>query len=171
LNPGGQANLNRRHKVGIRLPCPKGGREGFQVILPLPAASRETRLRTLAQHWERLLFSTGERLELSKCFFYIISWKWLDGKTTMKTNAELNTEILLTCGNEAEPVRIQQKEVTEAHKTLGTHMRPTGNMQAEAAFLKTKSNRIAGRIASFTCPKWLAALNFNSNEGVCGYLP
>jgi hypothetical protein len=29
-----------------------------------------------AQTWEGLLSATGGELKLSKCFYYVLSWKW-----------------------------------------------------------------------------------------------
>jgi hypothetical protein len=36
-------------------------------------------LAHMSQTWEKLLFSSGGALELSKCFYYIVYWKWVDG--------------------------------------------------------------------------------------------
>ena len=44
----------------------------------------------LAQRWERLLWSTGGKLELTKCFTYIIHWVFDDnGKPHQSTNKHL----------------------------------------------------------------------------------
>jgi len=32
-----------------------------------------------AQIWERLLYSSGGALNLKKCFWYLVFWKWKDG--------------------------------------------------------------------------------------------
>jgi hypothetical protein len=74
----------------------------------------------------------------------------------MMTNAELTTKIALTCGNDATTTPIEHKEVIEAHKTLGTRMCPTGDMIAEAKYLKNKAATIAGRIEAYQGPKWKA---------------
>ena len=34
--------------------------------------------------WERFLYTTGGKLKLSKCFWYIITWKWIGGTAKMK---------------------------------------------------------------------------------------
>jgi hypothetical protein len=39
----------------------------------------------LAQEWERLLYSTGEALNIQKCFWFNISCRWSNGKATMAT--------------------------------------------------------------------------------------
>ena len=35
-----------------------------------------THMKTVAQDFERKLFNTGGRLNLKKCFWYLISWRW-----------------------------------------------------------------------------------------------
>jgi len=84
----------------------------------------------------------------------------------MMTNAELATNIALTCGNDATTTPIEHKKVTEAHKTLGTRMCPTSDMIAEANYLKKKAATIAGRIEVYQGPKWKAKLLYSSR-----YLP
>jgi hypothetical protein len=45
-----------------------------------------------AQHWEKLLFTSGGKLELSKCFFYIMHWKFSpEGIPSLTSKDELST--------------------------------------------------------------------------------
>ena len=39
-----------------------------------------SKLNILAQSWEKLLYSTGGALNLSKCFWFLLSWNWVGGK-------------------------------------------------------------------------------------------
>jgi hypothetical protein len=36
-------------------------------------------LKRLSQEWESLLYSTGGALNLSKCFWFLLSWRWHNG--------------------------------------------------------------------------------------------
>jgi hypothetical protein len=119
-------------------------------------------LQKLAQHWEKLCFSTGARLNLKKCFFYIVSWKWEEGFATMMTNQELDTVVSLQCGYDTVPVPIKQYEVTETHKTLGTYMCPLGTMHGELQNLKLKAGKMADRFSQMQVPKWQARLAYNT---------
>ena len=58
------------------------------------------KLEHMSQTWEKLLFSSGGALELSKCFYYIIYWKWVEGLPQMMTNSEMDhiPGITLTSG-------------------------------------------------------------------------
>jgi hypothetical protein len=38
-----------------------------------------TNLKNLAQHWEKLLFSTRGALNLQKSFWYLMHWQWPNG--------------------------------------------------------------------------------------------
>jgi hypothetical protein len=43
-----------------------------------------------AQHWEKLLFTSGGKLELSKCFFYLMHWKFSsDGTPSLTRKSDL----------------------------------------------------------------------------------
>ena len=58
------------------------------------------KLEAMSQTWEKLLFCSGGALELSKCFYYIIYWKWVDGFPQMLQNSEMQhvPGITLTSG-------------------------------------------------------------------------
>ena len=56
-----------------------------------------THMQEIAQDFERKLFTTGGALALNKCFWYLISWKWMeDGSAKMKTLEEAPGELFLT---------------------------------------------------------------------------
>jgi hypothetical protein len=139
-----------------------GGVNDTHLSTPLSPTELAARLQKQAQLWERLLFASGGRLELPKCFFYMIVWKWTDGDATMMSVEELNASISLTCGSNPHPVPIAQKEVHTSHKTLGTQMNPTGTMTAETNRLKAKASTIAAAIERFEGPPWKAHLLYTS---------
>jgi hypothetical protein len=72
------------------------------------------------QLWEQLLHTTGGELELSKCFYYILSWRWNNvGNPIPQTIEEqkiIKLEIKLSQTNEIQ--ELEQQEVTSSHKTL-----------------------------------------------------
>ena len=58
-----------------------------------------THMQDIAQDFERKLFTTGGALALNKCFWYLISWRWMeDGSATMKTLEEAQGRTYLTQG-------------------------------------------------------------------------
>ena len=87
--------------------------------------------RKLAHRWERLLWSTGGKLQLTKCFMYIIHWAFDDnGKPHQATNKYLEEtlKILLIAisnsSNNGKTEILEQKECGEPHKTLGVKIAP-----------------------------------------------
>lgn len=40
-------------------------------------------LNMMSQHWEKLLFSTGGAINLSKSFWVLMGWNWSKGKATL----------------------------------------------------------------------------------------
>ena len=41
------------------------------------------RINNIASFWEKLLHTNGGMLELKKCFWILIIWKWVDGVPSM----------------------------------------------------------------------------------------
>jgi len=85
-------------------------------------------LKSLAQQWERLLYSTGGALNLQKCFWFIMHWTWKDGTPILATEKTLPATLQLTSGSSVEtPVTIPRIEPTTTYRTLGVHITPTGS--------------------------------------------
>jgi hypothetical protein len=108
-------------------------------------------LQADAQHWEKLLFTSGSKLELSKCFFYLLYW-WQfnsDGIPSLSTSkAQIPHQLMLTQGNDLEPTEIEQIDCTSAHKTLGVMKSPNRYQAGKIARLTKKSNQHAAAILS-----------------------
>jgi hypothetical protein len=71
-------------------------------------------LRKDAQIWERLLWTSGGKLALDKCRFYMIYWKFdADGAGTLMSKDELNAPILLL-------TKETQKRYRESNNSIST---------------------------------------------------
>jgi hypothetical protein len=53
-------------------------------------------LQILAQRWEKLLYSTGGALNLSKCFWFLLSWRWIHGKPVLHTSLTAPATLKMT---------------------------------------------------------------------------
>jgi hypothetical protein len=96
-------------------------------------------LQTDAQHWERLLFVSGGKLELNKCFFYLMIWHFSDdGTPSLTPKAQLPHSLMITQGNDAAPTEIAHKDCSTAHKTLGVMKAPNRSQAGEIARLHDK---------------------------------
>jgi hypothetical protein len=109
--------------------------------------------------WNDLLEASGGKLELSKCFYYILSWKFdKEGNRLPMTIAEQRnhqvTAIQIKTNNN-NSVTIQQKEVNTAHKTMGCFKAIDSNEQEQITYLSNKSRQYGRKLynASLTRKK------------------
>jgi hypothetical protein len=103
-----------------------------------------------AQVWERLLWTSGGRLALDKCKFYIAYWKFdCSGQGSLMNKEELQTESLaLTEGNTGQVQAVGQLNLHDSFRTLGIHKTISGNQAVQIAEMKRKSDAYARGILS-----------------------
>jgi hypothetical protein len=118
-------------------------------------------LHTDAQHWEKLLFTSGGKLELSKCFFYIMYWKFTeDGMPSLTPKTELPHKFMLNQGSDTEPTEIGQKYCTEQHNTLGVMKSPDRSQSGKLQRLRKKCDAHSTAILSNSITQTDAALAY-----------
>jgi len=102
-----------------------------------------------AQTWERLLWTTGGALNLKKCFWYYIDWKWTaTGAPEMKMISNTpGQHIRLTQGdNRADKVSLERIEVSEGWRTLSMRLDPQGNDKMEYQYRMEQAQDICQRL-------------------------
>jgi hypothetical protein len=120
-------------------------------------------LQETAQWWERLLHATGGKLELSKCFFYIIQWEFdVEGVPKMKSPEDFNSQVMLFSSENEEGVIIPQKPCSESHKTLGVMECPEGCNSDEYNRLANKSNALVQRVLTKKLTKYESKLYYST---------
>ena len=118
-------------------------------VTPATPTQLIQKLQTDAQHWERLLFISGGKLELNKCFFYLLIWKFNDdGMPSLMTKAQLPHKLMITQGNDNEPTEIDHKDCATAHRTLGVMKAPNLSQAGETKRLAKKCKDHAKAILS-----------------------
>jgi hypothetical protein len=102
-------------------------------------------LQTEAQTWERLLYSTGGQLELSKYMYYLTVFDFKsDGTPSLRKASDMGSDLInLTTGLSHDATQIKHRDCSTAHKTLGLHPTPNGCQNVQAQELQIKSNRFA----------------------------
>jgi hypothetical protein len=121
-------------------------------------------LQTDAQHWEKLLFASGRKLELTKCFFYIMYWKFsADGITSLTKKAQLPHQLMLQQGNKQEPTESDQKDCSEPHKTMGVTKAPDRSQTGKIDKLTRKCNAHAMAILRITYVHTATQFTKNTN--------
>ena len=138
------------------------------AYLPSPWSIQElsTTLSATSQSWEKLLYCSGGALELSKCFYYLLYWKWVDGLPILHTKSEISdqtTPISLTSGSNSTSTQITLRDPGDAHKTLGIHLAPTGKDTVQAEVLRNSSNRFAALIATSNLSRLEALLAYRTS--------
>jgi Reverse transcriptase (RNA-dependent DNA polymerase) len=111
-------------------------------------------MQEMAQLWEQFLKFTGEKIELSKFFYYPIVWKFdSEGAAFLKLPNELPSTISLQDSESKQLFHISSKPCDEAHKTLGVMEQQDGQNTAEVHRLIKKSlshaQIIAGSILKY----------------------
>jgi hypothetical protein len=119
--------------------------------------------------WVGLLEGTGGKLELTKCFYYLLSWGW--DKTGSPYPQKISEQPqglnkINIRDNSASPEYIQQKEVEESHRTLGVHKSICGREDDHLKVLTEKSNNIIARVWSGQLNRRQARMAYN-----CNYIP
>ena len=76
-------------------------------------------MKQMSQLWKALLYITGGRLELSKCFWIPITWRWVAGKPIMVNKTHRSKELYLKESESGEIIQIPRKPGKEAVKRLG----------------------------------------------------
>ena len=101
------------------------------------------------QKWEELLFATGGKLEISKCFYYHMKWEVDEDDIPRLVGTSL-TKIELNQSKDKK--RIQIEPLHEASRVLGVMCAPDLSCDAQALAVKNRSNSIAKRVqaASFS---------------------
>jgi hypothetical protein len=114
--------------------------------------------------WAQLLEATGGRLELSKCFYYILSWNFaLDGTPYPQTIAEQNlSPITVHDSINNTTTEIRQEEVTTPHKTLGVMKTMVGDETEHMKTLQKKSSNMALMVSSAPLTRHQARVAYNS---------
>jgi ribonuclease HI len=100
--------------------------------------------------WKELLEASGGKLELSKCFYYILSWHFdKDGNGSPMSIADQRihkvNQIAIPDPDGSSTI-IKQKEVESAHKTLGCYKAIDGNEREQINYLRTKSKKFGRNI-------------------------
>jgi hypothetical protein len=72
------------------------------------------------------MFSSGGKLNLGKCFWYFIAWKWTDGIPSLATINDYPGELQILSGSNPTPVTIDRIEASSALETLGLFTSPSG---------------------------------------------
>ncbi len=93
-------------------------------------------LKIVTTKWEKLLFLTGGKLELSKCFWVPINCGWRKGCPVLKQTPRRSSELHIVDSETGEPVKIPLLTTTAAPKRLGIRYSVDNSWREEYTFWK-----------------------------------
>jgi hypothetical protein len=112
-----------------------------------------------AHTWERLLWTSGGLLNLTKCLYYLSYWQFdCEGRATLTTKTEL-PQLYLTSGDNMTLLPVDQYNFDETHTYLGNAMAPNLTMAPALTKLQKTSNTFARSMAVSPLSKrdaWIA---------------
>jgi len=100
----------------------------------------------IGQNWEMMLHTNGGLLELKKCYWVFIAWKWVRGIAKMKSVQETDVELALIQTEDNVPVQIPRKEVGDAPRILGMHIAADGKWTREVGRWKSEAAMFAKKV-------------------------
>ena len=126
------------------------------------------KIKFMATQWERLLFLTGGKLELTKCFWMPITWAWKKGDPILSRSRSGGVELHLKESESGQRVLIPRIKGSDVEKRLGVRYSIDGSWKGEYTFWihystdfvtklrKARLDRIAGEHAYKTlwCSKF-----------------
>ena len=127
----------------------------------------------IGQKWEEMLFTNGGRLELKKCHWILLSWKWIRGVAKLKCVQEVHAEMKIRQTEDGTEVVIPRKSVEDAPRLLGCNIAADGKWKVEYGKWRAEGARFSQRVkkANFkrVCGEkvyssiWLAKLRYISS--------
>ncbi|KAL7502290.1 hypothetical protein ACHAXN_001984 [Cyclotella atomus] len=97
-----------------------------------------SRIQRAINDWGKLLQATGGSIKRAKSFYYVMSWKFIKGKPTLKSIPELHADQLTIPQPDGTSVPIPACPNDHSAKTLGTWNNPLNDGVAPLAALREK---------------------------------
>ena len=96
-----------------------------------------------AQNWSDLLNVSGGALELSKCSYHVLSWKFsAQGDPVLYPDRTRYSPITVTDRQTGISHDLEYLSPYTAHKTLGHYKDPAGNQKEQHRQLQRKSDEV-----------------------------
>jgi hypothetical protein len=109
-----------------------------------------SRLATLSQHWERLLFTTGGAINFQKSHWYLMTWLWKNGIPRLATASQSPASMSLTTGSDPLLELVPRKEPTAGFRTLGVYLTPSSQYRTQVNILRSHAEDFKTQLMSST---------------------
>ena len=127
-------------------------------------------LQSIAQEWEQILTAMGGKLELSKCFYYMIQWVFDEhGRPSMAPPNPKPLSIQDSISNET--VTIKQFPTKQPHRTLGAFLCPAEDESMAIDTLTERATFFANKTrSSFLYPADVQLATVSKYAPSMGYI-
>ena len=99
--------------------------------------------------WSQLVDATGGALEISKCSYHVLYWKFSCQGAPVLVNVDSETQpVQVPAASSGNIQTLEYLPPTVAHKTLGHDKEPAGLQKAQFRTLKKKSDQITDFLTS-----------------------
>jgi len=114
-----------------------------------PAQSAIANLTSLGQTWEQGLFTTGGAINLQKCYWVLMFWRWCKGLALLLPLSLHKHSLDLTAGYDTDsPVAVPQLSPYDSYRTPGAYLSPSSGMAKAFEVLRDHSLDYATYIQS-----------------------
>lgn len=110
--------------------------------------------------WGHIVLSIGGYLKAAKCFWYMMSWKWVKGVPRLRSLRELPKYQLMLPQKSGSPVPIPLRDVHDVEETLGVYSCPAGDFGVHISKKMGKGHLWAERLRRNRCPPSDAWMGF-----------
>ena len=117
-------------------------------------------LTRLSQHYEKLLYASGGALNILKCHWVLLAWRWVYGKAYLMTTTECPGKLFLTSGSSTTPEEVLRLDPGTSYRTLGAYIAVNGNMRKALALNRQKAEDYAGLIHNSTLTRCEAYFSY-----------
>ena len=103
-------------------------------------------ISTMGKSWETMLHTNGGLLELKKCYWILITWKWKRGVAQLKKSNEDSMQMKIIQTEDNREVIIIRKDVKDAPRVLGCYVAADGSWSKEFGRWRTEAARFAKKV-------------------------
>ena len=82
------------------------------------------------------MFFSGGKLNLKKCYWYYVSWDWVNGMPELRTIEYAPGDLTIISSVDNQPKIITRMETEDALRTLGVWTSPSGNNKQQMKVLR-----------------------------------
>jgi len=106
------------------------------------------KIKQMATQWGKLLYLTGGKLELQKCFWLPITWVWKHGEPVIQRKTDRGGELRILDSESGDYITIPRIKPSDAEKRLGIRYAVNGDWRKELNHWMTFTTEYSRKLAT-----------------------